>query len=80
MGKLLLDIDITPERCVMKPENQGALTIRNNQGSNGRAKHIDIKHLYVQDLVKECKMELEYCKPDDLAVDMLTKPLEGANH
>lgn len=80
LQKLLLDLGTTPEGSIMNVDNQGALAIGKNQGSHGRTKHMDVKHLYVQELVEDKKLKLEYCRSEDMAADMLTKPLDGTKH
>ena len=44
-----------------------------NLQHQGRAKHIDIKFHYIREMVTMNKIELKYCKSDEMIADMLTK-------
>ena len=44
-----------------------------NSQHHGRAKHIDIKFHYIREMVIMNKIELKYCKSDEMLADMLTK-------
>ena len=43
----------------------------------GRIKHIAIKYHFIKEQVSSGKLELKYCKTNDMIADMLTKGLSG---
>ena len=47
---------------------------RNSQ-FHGRSKHIAIKYHFIRDETKKGSIKVEYCRTDEMIVDMLTKPL-----
>jgi hypothetical protein len=42
-----------------------------------RVKHIDIAYHFVRDLFKRGRIHVEFVRTKDIAVDGLTKPLQG---
>ena len=61
-------------------DNQPSMALLKREGHHGRTKHIDVKYLYVQELVEHKKVELEYCPTEEMAADFLTKPLPRLKH
>ena len=45
-------------------DKQSALLTMKNDVVSNRAKHIDIKYLYIRDVIKEGKAEVDYCATD----------------
>jgi len=62
---------------VMYEDNQSAISMTKNPQFHGRAKHIDIKYHFVREQVGSGKLELKYCKTNDMIADMMTKGLSG---
>ena len=56
-------------------DNQSAIAMTKNPQFHGRAKHIDIKHHFIRQLVAQGTIVLEYCPTVEMAADMLTKGL-----
>ena len=54
-------------------ENQSTIAMTKNSQHHGRAKHIDIKFHCIIEMVTMNKIELKYCKSDEMIADMLTK-------
>ena len=54
-------------------DNQSTIVMKKNLQHPGRAKHIDIKVHYIREMVAINKIELKYCKSDEMTADMLTK-------
>ena len=48
-----------------------------NPQFHGRTKHIAIKYHFIREQVSSGKLELKYCKTNDMIADMLTKGLSG---
>ena len=47
-------------------DNQSAISMAKNPQFHGRAKHIDIKYYFVTEQVGSGKLELKYCKTNDI--------------
>ena len=54
-------------------DNQSTIAMTKNPQHHGKAKHIDIKFHYVREMVTMNKIELKYCKSDEMIADMWTK-------
>lgn len=61
-------------------DNQSAQKICNSQINHSRSKHIDIRHHYVRQIVKDKIVELEYLPTEHMPADVLTKPLGKDKH
>ena len=46
-----------------------------NPTFHGRSKHIAIKYHFIRDEVKKGKIDVRYCKTEDMIANMLTKGL-----
>ena len=46
-----------------------------NPQFHGRTKHIAIKHHFISEQVNNGKLELRYCRTNDMIADMMTKGL-----
>ena len=46
-----------------------------NPTFHGRSKHVAIKYHFTRDEVKKGKINVRYCKTEDMIADMLTKGL-----
>ena len=58
-------------------DNQSAISMAKNSQFHGRTKHIAIKYHFIKEQVSSGKLELKYCKTNDMIADMLTKGLSG---
>ena len=57
-------------------DNQAALKIDENLSSVSLTNHIELKFFFVQDLVEEEKIKLEYVPTEDMVADIFTKALD----
>ena len=72
----LSDIKATPQMpIVIKEGNQGIIAVARNPISHNRTKHIDIKFHYVSEALEDGIIDLIYCLTEQMAADILTKPL-----
>ena len=55
----------------------GVTTCQNGSEGLGRAKHIDVQWLWLQDAVKENKLTAEKVHTEENPADLMTKPLDG---
>jgi hypothetical protein len=60
-------------------DNQGAICLTQNPVKHGANKHIEIKHHYIRQLVKQGKVKVVYLSTEDMPADFLTKPLQKDN-
>jgi hypothetical protein len=56
-------------------DNQGALALVENPENHARTKHIDVQYHYIRHLVGNKSITTAYCSTDQMAADVLTKPL-----
>lgn len=61
-------------------DNQGAKLLSDNPVFHSRTKHIDIRHHFVRDTLKDGKIKLEYLNTDQMKADILTKAVTGPKH
>ncbi len=59
----------------IQEDNQSCIKIAENPVLARRTKHIETKHHFVRDLVKQEVIKLVYCSTENLTADLLTKPL-----
>jgi hypothetical protein len=61
-------------------DNQGSLAMALNIENRARTRHIEVHHHYVRDKVEDGTIQLDYLNTKDMLADMLTKPLQKAEH
>lgn len=59
-------------------DNQSAIAIAKDPVMHGRTKHLDIKLLFVRQLVTKKRIMLEYCTSKEMLADFMTKALSRA--
>ena len=77
---LLSDLDLKQIPTTLYDDNQGCIAMTKAECANKRTKHIDVKHKYVNELVSNQTIRLEYLPTDKMAADILTKPLTGEKY
>lgn len=63
------------EEITLYCDNKSAICMAMNQSYSTRTKHIDIKHNFVQDSIKNGKCVLNYVNTNSMQADVFTKPL-----
>ena len=58
-------------------DNRSAIALAKNPVCHERSKHINIRHHFIREHVKNKEVELISCKINDQVVDIFTKPLKG---
>lgn len=58
-------------------DNKSVIDIFKNPVQHSRTKYIDIRHHFIQQLVKEKVVSLDFVKTKDQLADILTKPLDS---
>ena len=70
----------TQSTSTLYGDNQGSLAIALNLENKARTRHIKVHHHYVRDKVENGTIRLDYLNTKDMLADMLTKPLQKAEH
>jgi hypothetical protein len=81
MQSWLEEVDIkysTPS--LIKGDNRGAIALTKNTRDHGKVKHIDIRHHYIRELLKEGAITVEQVSSADNLADLFTKPLPRDHH
>ena len=74
--RLLEEIGIAQlEPVALYTDNQACQTVMKNGGYPPRAKHIDVRHFFIQQMVQDRLMNVFYCPTHYMPADVLTKPL-----
>ena len=74
--------EITGKLCVitLHCDNQSALKLAVNNQSLNRTKHIDVRHHYVKDAIKNNLIKVKYISTQEMPADLLTKGLLSNKH
>jgi len=78
MKKLLCDYSFTQDTMVIHCDNTSAINISKNPVQHSRAKHIDIRHHFICDLLESREVALMFIPTENQLADILTKPLDGS--
>ena len=65
MQKLLHDYGICQEHLTIYCDNTSAINISKNPIQHSRTKHIEIRHNFIRELVKDCTLTLKFIHTDD---------------
>lgn len=63
---------------VIFQDNQSTILWAHGQRQHQRTKHIDVKYHYIQDLIQDGVVELDFLPTDQMTADLLTKALLAA--
>lgn len=61
-------------------DNQGAQKLATNPIFHSRSKHIEIRHHYVRQALKEGKISISYVPTNDMMADVFTKGISAPKH
>ncbi len=59
-------------------DNQAAISISENDVQHNRTKHIDIRHHYIRDEIKNKFVQLKWIQSSDQLADIMTKGLSNS--
>ena len=60
-------------------DNQSAITMSIKGGGNfKRSKHLIVRQTFIDELIKDGTLSLQYCPTTDMVADLLTKPVDQA--
>ena len=77
MQKLLFDYGIRQEHLTIYCDNTNAIDISKNPIQHSQTKHMEIRHHFIQELVKDGTLTLEFIHTDGQMADLFTKPLDS---
>ena len=77
MKKLLHDYGIPQDTMCIFYDNTSAINLSKNPVQHSKSKHIEIRYHFIQDLVEERVVCLEFIHTDNQKADIFTKPLDG---
>ena len=77
MQKFLHDYSICQEHLTIYCDNTSAINISKNPVQDSWTKHIEIRHYFIRELVKDGTLTLEFIYNDDQKADLFTKPLDS---
>jgi hypothetical protein len=76
ISQLLSELDLNVKSTAkLFCDNQAAIAISTNDINHSRTKHIDIRHHYIRDAIKNKQIDLAWISTDKQMADILTKPL-----
>jgi hypothetical protein len=78
MKTLLGDYGFSQDTMIISCYNTSAINISKNPIQHSWAKHIDIKHHFLRDLVESEVVSLSFIPTENQLADILTKPLNGS--
>ena len=77
MKKLLHDYGIPQDTMCVFCDNTSAINLSKNPVQHSKSKHIEIRYHFIQDLVKDKVVCLEFIHTDNQKAHIFTKPLDG---
>jgi Reverse transcriptase (RNA-dependent DNA polymerase)/gag-polypeptide of LTR copia-type/Integrase core domain/GAG-pre-integrase domain len=70
----------TSSAILIFSDSQGSIALGKNPEYHARTKHIDIQHHFVREHVSNGTVVFQFITTDDMAADVLTKPLPREKH
>ena len=77
MKKLLHDYGIPQDIMCVLCDNTSAINLFKNPIQHSKSKHIEIRYHFIQDLMEERVVCLEFIHTDNQKADIFTKPFDG---
>ena len=77
MRKLLHDYGITQDTMCVFCDIISAINLSKNLVQHSKSKHIEIRYHFIQDLVEEKIVCLEFINTNNQKANIFTKPLDG---
>lgn len=64
-----------PKPVILWSDNQGAILLSANCIQHQRTKHIDLRHHFIRDMVKDGQVVLKYVPTEEMVADIFTESL-----
>ena len=78
MRQTLKDYSVTCEKVHLLSDNESAIKISLNPVQHSKTKHIDIRHHFIRDHIKQGDIEVLFINTQEQLADIFTKPLDEA--
>ena len=75
-----MDFGLTCDKVPLLCDNESAIKIVYNPDQHSKTKHIQIRHQFIRNHVKQGDIDLSYVGTGDQLVDIFTKPLDEARY
>ena len=79
LKQTLNEIKHKTEQVLIYCDNQSSISLAKNPEYHARSKHIDIRHHFIREMIKEGELEIKYLITDEMSSDLLTKGLPRVN-
>ncbi|KAL1191699.1 Retrovirus-related Pol polyprotein from transposon RE1 [Cardamine amara subsp. amara] len=76
MKQMAADYGMTSDSILIYCDNESAINIAKNPVQHSRTKHIDIRHHFIRELVKEKLIVVDHVSTEFQLADLFTKPLD----
>ena len=76
MKKLLTNYEITQDTMVIYCDNSSVIDISKNPVQHFKTKHIEIRYLFIRDLIERKIVCFKYISIEHQNADIFTKPLD----
>lgn len=81
LHSLLGELGYASDPCTtLITDNQSAIDFAYSTQFHSRAKHIDIRHYFIRELIEDGRIDIIHCSSADNCADMLTKALAKPTH
>ena len=68
------------EPTILHIDNQSSIALAHNPEFHDRTKHVDIRHHFLREKVKNNELSLQYLPTNEQPADLLTKGLSREKH
>jgi hypothetical protein len=80
LRQLLKELNRDIHQIKVYCDNISTICLAKNPEFHSRTKHIDVRHHFIREVVKEKLVKLEYKSTDEMVADVLTKGLSNNKH
>ena len=80
LRQLLKELNRRKKELVIHCDNKSTICLAKNPEFHARSKHIDIRHHFIRDLIKNKTFTIEHIRTENMVADVLTKGLPKIKH
>jgi hypothetical protein len=78
VGLFMRDLGFAMDTPIIYQDNQSTMKVaETGPSTNPLTKHIDIRYMWLKEVIKEGSIRLQYASTEEMIADGLTKPLVG---
>lgn len=74
------DAEIKQQSVELQCDNQSAIKLAESDGYRARSKHIDVRHHYIREKIKDSTISIGHVSTDFMVADNLTKAVPRSKH